>query len=314
MEKYIGECIDSFKDQITEDVEVIVVDDGSIDSSKKIIEEKIAQMPYETSSQFKLISQFNQGQSVARNNALDIASGEYIAFVDADDMVSDSYIKNIVSIVDVYSPDLIRVGAEKFVTTHINSITFLDKMDSSGSLSLNENLLMQFFNQNNWYTCLYILKKEFFNDLRFPVGVYFEDAHIFPELLLKCKNIYLDHSVYYYYRENPTGSTLSKDDKNIKKLINSSKKIARVYAERMQDNSIYSASYLAMSKMYINYLIEFKGIKKSYIAQKEIDLIFYKVDKSKVSDLKLKLYFYLKFKLVFLNFFLKKLKFFYTRK
>ena len=84
-EPYINELLDKLAPQMTSEVEVIVVDDGS----KK---------PFETDWNFVVVKrQDNQGASAARNAGLDMATGEYIAFIDADDLVSDNYIKTILN-------------------------------------------------------------------------------------------------------------------------------------------------------------------------------------------------------------------------
>ena len=85
-EPYINELLDCLAPQITKEVEVIVVDDGS----KK---------PFETSYKWvNLIRQENQGASAARNTGLDTATGQYIAFIDADDLVSDKYIETVLKV------------------------------------------------------------------------------------------------------------------------------------------------------------------------------------------------------------------------
>ena len=91
-EPYINELIDCLKPQLNDDVEVIVVDDGS----KK---------PYKTSAPIKVIRKENGGASSARNCGLDNASGEYISFIDADDIVSVDYVKKLLETGKTYKID-----------------------------------------------------------------------------------------------------------------------------------------------------------------------------------------------------------------
>ena len=79
-QKYLTKCINSLRNQTYKNLEIICIDDGSTDNSKQIIEEFSKQ-----DKRIKLITQQNQGVSVARNNGIKIATGEYIMFVDADD-------------------------------------------------------------------------------------------------------------------------------------------------------------------------------------------------------------------------------------
>ena len=91
VEKYLEKCLQSIEKQIFDDYEVILVDDGSIDNSRKIAELFIRKDP----SKFKLIHQENQGLSGARNKGLLYATGEYICFADSDDYLEPLYLKEM---------------------------------------------------------------------------------------------------------------------------------------------------------------------------------------------------------------------------
>ncbi|WP_292887924.1 glycosyltransferase family 2 protein [Methanobrevibacter sp. UBA212] len=79
-EKHLGECLDSVSNQTLDDIEIICINDGSTDSSLEILNE------YSTDKRMTIITQTNQGSAIARNKGLDIAQGEYIGFLDADDI------------------------------------------------------------------------------------------------------------------------------------------------------------------------------------------------------------------------------------
>ena len=79
-EKFLGECLDSVSNQTLDDIEIICINDGSTDSSLEILNE------YSTDKRITIITQTNQGSAIARNKGLDIAQGEYIGFLDADDI------------------------------------------------------------------------------------------------------------------------------------------------------------------------------------------------------------------------------------
>ena len=79
-EKHLGECLDSVSNQTLDDIEIICINDGSTDSSLEILNE------YSTDKRITIITQTNQGSAIARNKGLDIAQGEYIGFLDADDI------------------------------------------------------------------------------------------------------------------------------------------------------------------------------------------------------------------------------------
>lgn len=83
VEKYISKCLDSLVNQTLEDIEIIVVNDGSPDNSQKIIDEYVKKYPDKVKSYIKE----NGGQGSARNYGLEVSTGEYIGFVDSDDFV-----------------------------------------------------------------------------------------------------------------------------------------------------------------------------------------------------------------------------------
>lgn len=101
VEKYLWRILEQLYEQIRYGVEVIMVNDGSPDNSENTCQEYVKKC-----NQFRLISQENAGVSVARNHGMDVARGEYIAFIDPDDMISNTYVQNImdalVSKQDIY--------------------------------------------------------------------------------------------------------------------------------------------------------------------------------------------------------------------
>ena len=91
VEKYLSKCIDSIINQTLENIEIILVNDGSTDSCAEIIESYANK-----DNRIKVIHKKNGGQSSARNMGLDIAKGEYIGFVDSDDYVSLDLYKDVI--------------------------------------------------------------------------------------------------------------------------------------------------------------------------------------------------------------------------
>ena len=92
VEKYLSECLNSLINQTLKDIEIICVDDGSTDSSPSILEEF-----RNKDERIKVIRQENSGVSVARNNGLAIAQGEYVGFVDSDDWVDADFFEKLYS-------------------------------------------------------------------------------------------------------------------------------------------------------------------------------------------------------------------------
>lgn len=105
VENYLEKCINSLRNQTLEDIEIILVDDSSKDSSLEICK-KMA----EEDSRIKVIHKVNEGAGMARNAGLAVARGEYIGFIDSDDFVSEDMYKTLCEKADKYGSDLILSG------------------------------------------------------------------------------------------------------------------------------------------------------------------------------------------------------------
>lgn len=128
-EAYLPKCLESVRTQTFRDWEAILIDDGSTDDSARICEETAEQDP-----RFRVIHKENAGVSTARNTGLDAARGEYVIFVDADDICKKTYFEKMVSAMRTYEPDLVISGfvrfkegweAEQLITRY--SITLMKK-------------------------------------------------------------------------------------------------------------------------------------------------------------------------------------------
>lgn len=126
VEKYIERCLTFLCNQTLDEIEIIVINDGSIDRTEDIVSVFL-----KFDSRIKLISQSNQKQGAARNRGLEIAKGEYISFVDADDWVSVDYFEKLYLAIKKYDADVAassilrekRAVQEKLL--HTMSINFM---------------------------------------------------------------------------------------------------------------------------------------------------------------------------------------------
>ncbi len=104
-EKYIGRCVDSVLSQSFDDFEVLLIDDGSSDLSPQICDEYAKK-----DARVKVIHKANGGVSSARNEGLKVAQGEYITFVDSDDLMRPGFFEGGNKKIKEYNPDLIVAG------------------------------------------------------------------------------------------------------------------------------------------------------------------------------------------------------------
>lgn len=122
VEKYLGKCLDSIINQTFKYWECILVNDGSPDNSGKI-----ANSFKERDSRFKVIHQENGGVSEARNSALKIAKGKYIAFVDPDDKIDPNYLYVLYNLIKKYNTDVAQCGFTKDFRNFCHKKTLVDK-------------------------------------------------------------------------------------------------------------------------------------------------------------------------------------------
>lgn len=182
VEEYLGECIDSLLSQTIDDYEIILVDDGSPDNSGKIADEYAAANP----DMIRVLHIDNGGQGRARNFALDIAKGDFVGFVDSDDWVTH----------DMYEKMYTRAaetGADVVVCDFMER--FADGRESVLPASLQDNWL-----GSAGSSCNKIFRRSLIDELRFPVGLWYEDFYFSAVMLLRSKHTEFIAEPLYIYR------------------------------------------------------------------------------------------------------------------
>ena len=220
-EQYLRQCLDSLLSQTLVDIEIVCVNDGSTDSSPKILEEYT-----KNDSRVKVITQKNAGQSAARNKGLLSASGEYIGFLDSDDYVKPEMFQKLYNNSKKYDTDITMCG----VTT-LNSKTS-QFSDEDTYLTMNlfpKEYDERAFTPSETYDFLFricvppwnkIFKREFLeqNSLRFIEGVNFEDNVFFLDSYLRAKSISLVRECLVVYRMASETSYSFSEKQDFKKL------------------------------------------------------------------------------------------------
>lgn len=196
-EKYLRRALESvlLQEHVSEgDYEVMVVNDGSDDGSPAIIEEYA-----ERDSRIRVLTQQNQGLSIARNNGVKAAKGDYIWFVDADDSVSPESVASIVEAID-QSPDIIPIYAKN--NDSVNVTNAIPAAATSG-----RDILLS----GKWRHCgpFYVYKRSFLidNGLFYYPGIYHEDSELTPRLLYYAKSAVVVDKVLYTIYADPDSIT-----------------------------------------------------------------------------------------------------------
>jgi len=239
VEKYITRCLESIYSQgIDESLfEVIAINDGSIDNSFQILEEfgKLHGNLY-------IHTQENKGLSCARNKGIELATGEYIWFIDSDDWITgDSLsivLKNTEKGYNVISTNLIY-SYDDSSKNHIERDTVYDKVILPHDYIINYSL---------GASQRYIIKRKYLkmHGITFYPGIYHEDAEFGPRLIAPCKKVYMLATPVYHYYQRESGSIMSswklKNSKDAtfiaQKTLEYSKDIAD---KKIKDSIVYAA-------------------------------------------------------------------------
>ena len=203
VEKYIARCLRSVLENTYQNLEVLCINDGSTDKSGEILQNIASQ-----DNRVKVLNQPNQGVSVARNHGLDVATGDYVAFVDADDWVHQQYFECLLNA-------CLKTGAP---ISMCQMITTYDKFVEDKPLKRPLELSQQLFVSEcftNWiFHKRYVWGKLFRRDIisvRFEKGISFGEDTIFVVNVLSknpeiCVNVLLSHLYYYYQHSGSRGS------------------------------------------------------------------------------------------------------------
>lgn len=244
---YIERCIESVMNQNTKDIELILVNDGSTDNSKLIIEE------YKKDNDLiKLINKKNAGVSAARNDGLKEATGKYILFLDADDFVDENYIKEINEILKQHKEtELVNFGFYsdvedmEFNNLSRDKITYKEKYYKDKKalkkdfIELWDNTMMY-----NIWNKVYLRKIIEENDIKFPNYNWGEDIEFNRLYLNVINNMYNSNKCFYHYVREREGAAT----KNYKpEIFNTRKKEFKEFNEYFESWKIKKENYYEFS-------------------------------------------------------------------
>lgn len=201
-EKYIGECLDSLSSQTYRNLEVILVDDGSTDSSADICD-RFA----EKNRNIRVIRKENGGPGSAFNRGLQEAKGQYILFSDDDDIACENFCTTAVAAFEETGADIVCFSYKDFTSNGEytdKGMSYPEKI-ITGSNTAMKMLLEGKINNAAWQKAY---KREIFNNFSFPEERHIEDLPTAHILLDKADKICFIPDVLYYYRNDSSGSTM----------------------------------------------------------------------------------------------------------
>jgi glycosyltransferase involved in cell wall biosynthesis len=214
VEKYLAECMASVLSQCDAGIEIVLLDDQSNDESFQLAN----QIAANTKLPVKVIQQEkNSGISAVRNRLIAEASGEYLWFIDSDDVIEQGTISRLRNIIDEHSPDLIMCDyclwrtEEKELSKHWRKERHIASFHGAPN-TLQTNPIQLFagmYKKGKLHIWSKIFKRELWSSaLTFPDGKYFEDMAVSPLLALEVKRYYYVPEVWVYYRQR-AGSILA---------------------------------------------------------------------------------------------------------
>lgn len=252
-EKYIRSTIMCLKKQTLNDVEFIIVDDGSDDNSNKICSDEIR-----NDKRFKLIYQKNSGVSSARNVGISVADGEYLLFLDSDDLFDNDMCETMYVTAKKYNADMVIFGIK------IREFDCTEKLiNGTGKIEIwnTAEALLNFYDRRKINIGVHtkLFKKEVVEKLQFEVGkkINEDKFFLFQGIINSSKIVYYDLCKYLYIRRKGSSSNTGYMPK-YKDINYFSKKILKVI-----DANYPNYFYLAYSDYVTNLLFVFRKLCKN---------------------------------------------------
>lgn len=205
VERYINRCIHSVLNQTFDVYELILVDDGSTDQSGVLCDEWA-----ERDKRIHVIHKKNGGLSSARNAGLDVARGEYVTFIDSDDVVHPQYLEYLLELCVAYDADVSLGRLQRFTEDTVPRS--LSCQSAKETVRTGLQTLDYFFKKdievaNYVSACCKLYKRSLFNGIRFPEGRLFEDEFTTYKIYYRASKVVDSEKVLYYYFVNDGGIT-----------------------------------------------------------------------------------------------------------
>lgn len=232
VEQYLKCCLDSVVSQTYKKIEIILIDDGSTDNSGRICDEYANE-----DTRIRVIHQVNGGQALARNNAMKYVNGDYILYVDSDDILTKDHIEYLVNLQQKYDAELVQCEMIKFRTE--NQLVDFEQSQNKNvrnkeELFNTQEALIQFSYQKKFTPAPWgkLIKRELMKGLQFPVGIGYEDMAIMYKVIGSARKLVYSSKVCYYYRQHQNSTMHTEfSDKKVDRI-----RIAEQFLNYMKEN------------------------------------------------------------------------------
>ena len=227
VEPYIRKCVESIIGQTYRQIEVILVDDGSPDNCGAICDEYAR-----SDSRIIVIHTKNEGVYNARNKALDVATGDYLMFVDSDDWVEPDFCETALKLALENNVQMVAFMFNNVFEGRDHSIT--EKRPAvfrkTGYMDASEAVKHLIFRNTSLanYVCNKLFKRSLFDGIRFPEGRVLQDQAVTYLMMLRAGRIYVSNAVLYNYLQHP-GSITATTSHSLKMFAS----LFAIYQERL---------------------------------------------------------------------------------
>lgn len=261
-EKTIERCLESVINQTYKNIEIIVINDGSVDRTDSIIKR------YTTDKRIKYYNRSNHGIGKTRNFGIEKANGKYITFLDSDDYLPNDAIDNLYKLAQKNKLDLV---VSDYYVDNKNIKSEKIKSFPITNVKNNPNLIFD-INLAPWNK---LYKKELIENIKFEENLKYEDAPFVIESIIKAKRIGKLDKETYYYVVNSNSETTIRDERifDIFKILDI---IGRLVENKKQLIEVYKTLCI---RIICNYNIQQRYQKKIKTANRFINKGFYYMKK-----------------------------------
>lgn len=267
VEHYLAKCLDSLVNQSLQNIEIIVVNDGSSDGSENIIHEYSEKYP----DKIKAFIKENGGLSDARNFGIEKAAGDYLGFVDSDDYVSGTMFAEMLDLAEKNNAEMVICNIQK-VDEDGNVIQKLTQIPNMPEKIVLENHF-SVFSDLSYFACNKLFKKELFAHKRFKKGIHFEDIQLIPQLLLECKTITQTQNFHYQYLERADSISKTHNERglDILKAVEDVEKVFKISKYSSKTKELKGFQILEGIYTFLAYLAFVKNETQFYEMAQELE-------------------------------------------
>lgn len=254
VEKYLNRCIDSLISQTYSNLEIILIDDGSSDKSGEICDAYA-----QGNDRIKVLHQENKGLPGARNSGVEIATGDYIGFVDSDDFVELDMYKYLIELAKKNDADIACCGVKRIFdggrrvekSSYHDDIAIMDREQAFEEYQLYNSIGPAAWNK--------IFKKELFQDLKFRNYKRLEDSWVVCQCISKASKLAYEPYYGYNYMIRNNSITHTNFSEKTYDIITVTDENYKVFKKQFPDNPMAEIGRILWYVVFINEMIVGKG-------------------------------------------------------